>query len=227
MQNEKLKVTQSEENYIKAIYHLTSVEEATVATNTLAAYMDTKPSSVTDMLKKLAEKKLIDYVKYKGAKLSALGKTTALTVIRKHRLWEVFLVKKLNFSWDEVHEVAEQLEHIKSEKLIDGLDKLLDYPKSDPHGDPIPSKNGVLKETKKRLLEDVPIGVQGTCVGVKDSSSTFLKFLDKIKIGLGDTIVVIDKEQFDGSMHIKTNLKSMRVSNQIAANLYIEIEDDL
>jgi len=173
-------VTHSEENYIKSIYHLTHKKGVTVSTNMLAEHMETKPSSATDMLKKLSEKDLVAYKKYQGATLTESGKRVALNVIRKHRLWEVFLVKKLNFTWDEVHEVAEQLEHIKSEKLVDGLDKLLGFPETDPHGDPIPSKQGVIKETKKRLLEDVPHGVEGRCVKQTTKACEYLTKLRRI-----------------------------------------------
>ena len=172
-------MTRSEENYIKTIFHLGSKGSRDVSTNAIAEIMETKPSSVTDMIKRLSEKDLVNYKRYQGVSLTSLGTKTALAIIRKHRLWEVFLVEKLDFSWDEVHEVAEQLEHIKSDKLIDSLDRLLAYPKFDPHGDPIPDKNGSFKERDRKLLSEVPVHTAGLCVGVKDSSATFLKFLDK------------------------------------------------
>jgi DtxR family Mn-dependent transcriptional regulator len=193
-----------------------------ISTNAIAEQMDTKPSSVTDMAKKLAEKGLVDYVKYQGVSLSDFGVKTALSIIRKHRLWEVFLVEKLDFTWDEVHEVAEQLEHIKSEKLIDKIDELLDFPKYDPHGDPIPTKNGEFQERDKQLLSELPVGGQGVCVGVKDSSVPFLKFLDKNKIALGNTIQVVDKEDFDNSLRILMDGNEMRISHQIASNLFVK-----
>src|SRR5690606_2378300 len=139
----------------------------------------TKASSVTDMLKKLSDKQLVNYVKYQGVTLTKEGKKTAAKIIRKHRLWEVLLVEKLDFSWDEVHEVAEQLEHIDSDQLIDRLDKHLNFPKFDPHGDPIPSRDGDFPERKKVLLSSLNTGDSGICVGVKDTSTSFLKFLDK------------------------------------------------
>ncbi|SDM15805.1 metal-dependent transcriptional regulator [Kriegella aquimaris] len=218
-------MTLSEEDYIKAIYHLGKGENTTVTTNAIAKGMDTKPSSVTDMVKKLSDKGLVNYKKYQGVTLTALGENSALSIVRKHRLWEVFLVDKLNFSWDEVHEVAEQLEHIKSEKMIDHLDAYLGFPKIDPHGDPIPSKDGEFKKSIKKLLNEASMGVEGICVGVKDSSVAFLKFLDKNKIALGDTVTVIDKEEFDGSLHIKINGRNMHISNQIASNLYLQISE--
>jgi DtxR family Mn-dependent transcriptional regulator len=187
--------------------------------------METKPSSVTDMAKKLADKGLVNYVKYQGVSLTDSGIKTALSIIRKHRLWEVFLVKKLDFAWDEVHEVAEQLEHIKSEKLIDKIDELLEFPKYDPHGDPIPTKDGKFMERDEQLLSEMPVNTQGVCVGVKDSSAPFLKFLDKNNIALGHTIKVLEKEDFDQSLHIEMQGKELRISHQIAANLYVKKND--
>lgn len=218
-------MTLSEEDYIKAIYHLSKGENIVIATNAIALQMDTKPSSVTDMVQKLSDKEIVNYRKYKGVSLTEAGRLCALSIIRKHRLWEVFLVEKLGFAWDEVHEIAEQLEHIKSEKLIDELDKLLGYPKVDPHGDPIPSKEGEFKKSVKKLLSETPVGSEGVCVGVKDSSAAFLKFLDKNKIALGNTIKIIDKEEFDGSFGIEINSKEMRISDQIASNLFLKLTD--
>lgn len=215
-------MTHSEENYLKTIFHLGRNGKGSVSTNAIAEQMDTKPSSVTDMIKKLSEKALVNYKKYQGVSLTDSGTKTALSIIRKHRLWEVFLVEKLHFTWDEVHEVAEQLEHIKSEKLIDQLDELLDFPKFDPHGDPIPTKNGEFLERKKQLLSQLPISAQGVCVGVKDSSATFLKFLDRNKIALGNLIEITDKEEFDNSLHIKVDGEKMHISHQIASNLYVK-----
>ncbi|MGI9546058.1 MAG: metal-dependent transcriptional regulator [Flavobacteriaceae bacterium] len=215
-------MTQSEENYLKAIFHLNKGGAKSVSTNALAKQMDTKPSSVTDMLRRLAEKNLVNYQKYKGVSLSKEGSSLALSVIRKHRLWEVFLVEKLGFSWDEVHEVAEQLEHIKSEKLIDKLDDLLGSPRFDPHGDPIPAKDGSLPSGKKQLLSTMPLGSQGICVGVKDSSASFLKFLDKNRIALGHHIELLEREEFDNSLFIKVDGRRMHLSHQIASNLYVK-----
>src|SRR5690606_32835286 len=157
-----------------------------------------------------------------GVTLTDKGRKTALSIIRKHRLWEVFLVEKLDFNWDEVHEIAEQLEHIHSEKLIDRLDKLLDFPKFDPHGDPIPSKDGKFMERDKILLSEVPVGENGICVGVKDTSSSFLKFLDKNSIALGKRIEVLEREEFDDSLQIIIDNKKLTISNLIASNLYMK-----
>lgn len=217
-------MTRAEENYIKTIFHLGGNQSQLISTNAIAEQMETKPSSVTDMAKKLADKKLVNYVRYQGVSLTDLGIKTALSIIRKHRLWEVFLVKKLDFTWDEVHEVAEQLEHIKSEKLIDKIDELLDFPKYDPHGDPIPSKSGEFFERDKQQLSELKIGAQGICVGVKDTSAAFLKFLDKNHIALGNEITVIEKEAFDDSLLIKIGQRELQISSQIATNLYVKLE---
>lgn len=215
-------LSQSEENYLKAIYQLQGISKEEISTNAIAEKLQTKASSVTDMIKKLAEKEVLIYKKYQGVLLTNLGKQTAASIIRKHRLWEVFLVEKLNFSWDEVHEVAEQLEHIKSKKLIDEIDSFLGFPKHDPHGDPIPDKNGELPKIKKSLLATFEKMESGICIGVKDSSSDFLQFLDKKEIALGQKITVIDKEPFDESLLISINNKQLSVSNKIANNLYLQ-----
>jgi len=212
----------SEENYLKAIFHLERAYPTGVSTNALADEMSTKASSVTDMIKRLSEKKLVAYKKYQGVKLSSSGRETAVEVIRKHRLWEVFLVNKLGFAWDEVHDVAEQLEHIKSDKLIDELDKFLDFPKRDPHGDPIPDSKGNFAISNKVLLSELNIGQSGICVGVKDSSPEFLQYLDKNNIALGKEISILEKESFDQSMLINLNGKELKISNVISSNLYIK-----
>ncbi|MEH6764098.1 MAG: metal-dependent transcriptional regulator [Aequorivita antarctica] len=217
--------TLAEENYLKAIFHLEHESAGDVSTNAIAESMDTKPSSVTDMIQKLAEKKLLVYKRYKGAQLSDTGRKVAVNVIRKHRLWEVFLVEKLNFHWDEVHEIAEQLEHIQSEELITRLDKFLGSPDFDPHGDPIPDKHGVLKRTEKKLLSEIEKNQQGVCVGVKESSAEFLQYLDKKKISIGTKIKVLGKEFFDGSMIIQIGNDQFFISNKIAENLYVQTQE--
>ena len=214
--------TFSEENYLKAIYHLEIDVDKGVSTNAIAKKLDTKASSVTDMIKKLSEKELIVYKKYQGVTLTSFGKKTAVNIVRKHRLWEVFLVKKLNFSWDEVHDIAEQLEHIKSSKLIQQLDPFLGFPTHDPHGDPIPDKEGNLNVIEKRLLSTLLKNESGICVGVNDSSSDFLKFLDKKGITLGKLITVLEKEDFDDSLLIQIDQKKLSISNKIANNLYLQ-----
>jgi len=214
-------LTFSEENHLKTIFHLSSDPELGVSTNSIADNLNTKASSVTEMLKKLSDKNLIVYKKYHGAQLTEKGRKTALNIIRKHRLWEVFLVDKLNFKWDEVHEIAEQLEHIQSKKLTNELDKFLNFPTKDPHGDPIPNPAGFIKFTPKLKLSDLNIGETGKFIGVKDSSSTFLKYLDKRQISLGCNIKVLHQEEFDQSLHVGLDDTNLTISIKTASNLYI------
>jgi DtxR family Mn-dependent transcriptional regulator len=215
-------MTISEENYLKVIYHLSLVSPKGVNTNAIAGMLDTKASSVTDMLKKLADKDLVAYKKYQGVTLTENGTLTAKMIVRKHRLWEVFLVDKLSFSWDEVHEIAEELEHIKSEKLINKLDSFLNYPAFDPHGDPIPNQKGEITKLQKQLLSEVDLNVAYKCVGVKDSSPEFLQYLDKQQIALGSTFKVIEKESFDDTLLVEINNNKITISNKIASNLYVQ-----
>jgi DtxR family Mn-dependent transcriptional regulator len=216
-------MTFSEENYLKAIYHLAGASNMEVSTNAISEVMETKASSVTDMLKKLADKNVINYIKYQGVSLTESGRLTAIMIIRKHRLWEVFLVDKLQFNWDEVHDIAEQLEHIKSEQLINRLDDFLGNPTEDPHGDPIPDAHGKMLHIDKYLLSELVVGQSGICVGVKDSSVEFLKYLDKHAISLGSKIDIISKESFDLSTKININGLELTISNKIASNLYLKL----
>lgn len=215
-------LTQVEENYIKAIFALYTILNKPVSTNDVAAKIQTKASSVTDMIKKLSEKGLVHYVKYQGVSLTEDGMLVAMQVVRKHRLWEVFLVKYLGFKWDEVHEVAEQLEHVKSEKLIDGIDALLDFPQYDPHGDPIPDKYGNIKNHRNTVLSQLKEGEAGVLVGVKDSSEPFLQYLDNAHIQLGMQIQLLRKEAFDQSVVISINGQEKTLSSLISNNLYIK-----
>lgn len=214
-------MTISEENYLKVIYHLSLVAPKGVSTNAIAGMLETKASSVTDMLKKLADKNLVSYQKYQGVTLTDEGLHKAKMVVRKHRLWEVFLVEKLQFSWDEVHEIAEELEHIQSEPLIDKLDAFLGFPAFDPHGDPIPNAKGIINKVEKELLSEAELNQLYTCVGVKDSSTEFLQYLDKQQIALGSTIKILEKEPFDETLFLEIDGKKLTISNKIATNLYI------
>ncbi|MBU3820764.1 metal-dependent transcriptional regulator [Flavobacteriaceae bacterium XHP0103] len=215
-------VTLSEENYLKAIYHLGKQGMLAVTTNAIAEQMDTKASSVTDMLKKLSDKNLANYVKYQGVSLTEEGRLAAALVVRKHRLWEVFLVEKLQFSWDEVHDIAEQLEHIKSLKLVDELDAFLGCPTHDPHGDPIPDKHGNIGKMNKIFLAQLNPNDHCICIGVSDSSADFLKYLDKHQIALGTSIEIISKETFDESMTIKVNNALLNISKIVSNNIYVK-----
>ncbi|MCC9138623.1 metal-dependent transcriptional regulator [Pontibacter silvestris] len=214
----------TEENYIKAIFKLSVNGTQDVNTNAIAEALDTKAASVTDMLRKLSAKGLVHYVRYKGVSLSEEGKLLALQIIRKHRLWEVFLVDKLKFNWDEVHEVAEELEHITSELLVKRLDEFLGYPKFDPHGDPIPSETGEMNLKKQKLLAEMEINTSGVVLGVNDSQPLFLKFLDKIGISLGATIKVIDKIEFDNSLEINIgNNNTILISSEVSKNIFMSV----
>ena len=211
----------TEENHLKTIFHLSGGDSRSVSTNSIADALNTKAPSVSDMLKKLSVKDLISYKKYQGSSLTENGRKLALNIIRKHRLWEVFLVEKLGFSWSEVHDIAEQLEHVKSKKLIKELDKFLDYPTIDPHGDPIPNPAGFINHRNKFLLCDLKTGEKGKLVGVKDSSSSFLQFLDKRKIALGCTIEILHIEDFDNSVHIGLQDTNITISLKSASNIYV------
>lgn len=216
-------MTLSEENYLKTIYHLTQATQSEVSTNAIAEKMDTKASSVTDMLKKLADKNWIFYKKYQGVSLTQQGLLAAKMIVRKHRLWEFFLVDKLHFAWDEVHDIAEQLEHIKSEQLINKLDDFLGNPTRDPHGDAIPDRQGNIVAIEKVLLSEVAPGQACQCVGVKDSSAAFLKYLDNHKIALGTPIKILSIEEFDLSLKVQINEQTHVISNKIAHHLYVKI----
>lgn len=215
-------ITLTEENYLKAIYHLGKQGSETVNTNAVADAMNTKASSATDMIKKLAEKNYANYKKYQGVSLTEDGIRVAVNIIRKHRLWEVFLVEKLNFSWDQVHDVAEQLEHIKSQKLIDELDIFLGFPTHDPHGDPIPDKDGNFEKMENTSLANAKKGFEYVCVGVNDSSADFLKYLDNNAISLGTRMEIIYIEPFDHSIKIKLDGKELMVSQSVGKNLFLK-----
>ncbi|GGI28551.1 metal-dependent transcriptional regulator [Pedobacter mendelii] len=210
----------TEENYLKVIYHLAE-KTNNVQTNAIAEQIQTKPASVTDMIKKLAEKELVDYIKYQGVTLTDKGRHAAVDIVRKHRLWEVFLVDKLNFKWDEVHDVAEELEHIKSVNLIERLDEFLGFPKSDPHGDPIPDKNGRFTKTQFIKLIELKIGDSGTITGVSQHSSAFLKHLEKLGLTLGKQIKISDVTDFDGSVEILIEEKQINISREVAKHILI------
>ncbi len=216
--------TQSEENYLKAIFQLQRETDAGVSTSSLSDLLKTKAASVTEMIKRLADKKLVDYQKYYGVQLTDLGKNHALAVVRKHRLWESFLVERLNFNWDEVHEVAEQLEHIKSNKLVEELDRFLGRPAYDPHGDPIPDAKGNLPTVPRKRLSQLRRGDRGACKGFNDASSSFLQYLAKQDIGLDTPIEVLHVEKFDESMTVKIDQKEVHLSKMATDNIYIETE---
>jgi len=212
----------TEENYLKAIYHLSEANLLAVSTNQIAEMTNTKAASVTDMLKKLAEKKLIHYIRYQGVTLTNSGLTAAVNIIRKHRLWEVFLVEKLGFKWDEVHDIAEELEHINSEALINRLDDFLGNPVADPHGDPIPDKSGKIKQKKLVKITDMQAGESGTVSGVSQHSSLFLKLLDKLGLTLGTGVKILELNEYDGSIMLSIDRsKEQTISRDVAKNILV------
>ena len=214
--------TSSEEDYLKAIYALSNNSDG-ASTNALANHLNMKASSITDMLKKLSDKGWVHYEKYKGASLNIDGKAIALSIVRKHRLWETFLVNKLNFKWDEVHEIAEQLEHIKSNELVDRLDDFLGNPKFDPHGDPIPNKDHEITDSRKRsYLSEVKINREVIIIGVKDSSAQLLQYLEKENMVLGKHISVLEIHDFDKSLRIAINGKELNISERVAQNVLVQ-----
>ncbi len=212
----------TEENYLKAIYHLSNAGQSEVSTNSLADAMNTKPATASDMIKRLSRKNIISYQKYKGVNVSGSGQDLALKIIRKHRLWEVFLVDKLKFNWDEVHEIAEQLEHIKSPLLVERLDEFLGHPTVDPHGDPIPDKDGNFKVGPTVSLSEMNANETGALVKVGSDDPRLLQFLDKLNIRLGTKLKVESKEEFDGSMQVRIEeVQSTFLSEQISQFLLI------
>ena len=212
----------TEENYLKAIYHLSTGNNSVVSTNQITEITNTKAASVTDMLKKLAEKKLINYIKYQGVTLTEAGKNAAVNIVRKHRLWEVFLVEKLGFKWDEVHDIAEELEHINSESLINRLDDFLGNPVADPHGDPIPDRSGTIHQKKLVRISDMQQDQNGTISGVSEHSSVFLKLLEKMGLTLGTKIRVSELIEFDGSIILIVNDHADRtISREVAKNILV------
>ena len=220
-----MKYSSSAENHIKAIFHLQKQDQS-VTTNELAATLQTRPASVTDMLKKLKRQKLLNYEKYKGFRLSAEGKRVALQIIRKHRLWEYFLVEKLKFGWDEVHEIAEELEHISSRKLIDRLDEYLEFPKTDPHGDPIPDSSGHYTPMRQVTLSDLPVKKWSNVTGIRDQSPEMLDLLRHQNIHLGTKVYVKKVFAFDRSLEIKLNDdESLNLSAAVAQNILVQYEE--
>ena len=216
-----LNYSTSEENYIKAIYHLQKVD-GMVTTNELAAELESKPASITDMMKKLKAKKLLNYQPYQGFRLTADGTKVALGIIRRHRLWEFFLAEKLKFTWDEVHEVAEDLEHVSNKKLIDKLDEYLGFPRVDPHGDPIPDANGKIEISKKICITELAVNTVSTVASVSDHSSEILELLEHKKIAIGTKVEVKKKFEFDNSLEIKINRQPViTISEQLAKNIFV------
>ena len=215
-------ITLAEENYLKAILSISLSKKGRVSTNAIADEINTSAASVSDMLKKLQEKKLIKYQKYKGLELSKKGYNLAISIIRKHRLWETFLVNKLAFNWSEVHDIAEQLEHIKSTELINKLDAYLNYPKFDPHGEPIPTQTGRIPTSNTTLLNKLKIGNIGTVMGVTLDEKPFLDYLTQLNISIGTKIKLLEKIGFDQSLNIRIENQTFHISKNVAEHLLIK-----
>ena len=213
--------TYSEENYLKTIYHLQS-EGGIVTTNALAAELKAKPASITDMMKKLDSKKLLHYKPYYGFSLSAEGKKIAVNIVRRHRLWEFFLSEKLKFDWNEVHELAEELEHVSSKRLIDKLDEYLGFPQFDPHGDPIPDNRGKIKKEKQTPLHLWPLNQTATVCQVRQQSHQMLQLLHHKNISIGTKLEVKKYFQYDESLEIKIKNNTITISEQLAKNIYVK-----
>jgi DtxR family Mn-dependent transcriptional regulator len=218
-----MKLSISEENYIKAVYHLQALHQQ-VSSTMLAEAVQTKAASVTDMLKKLHAKKIVDYQRYKNFTLTETGNKMALEIIRKHRLWEFFLVNKLGFQWDQVHDIAEELEHITSKELVTKLDNYLDYPSFDPHGDQIPNSKGKMTELKQSSLVEIPLRKTATVSYIKDQSSSMLDLLKHYQIRIGTRLKLVKRFDFDGSVEIRIDkLPDAVLSSVVAQNIYCVI----
>ena len=215
-------ITLAEEDYLKAIWAISLNTNEKASTNAIADEISTSAASVSDMLRKLQEKELIKYEKYKGVELSEKGTNLATSIIRKHRLWETFLVNKLDFNWGEVHDVAEQLEHIKSVELVDRLDSFLGFPKFDPHGEPIPTKGGKIPTTNTIPLNELQAGTKGKVMGVTLDEKSFLDYLTKLNISIGTKIELLEKISFDQSLSIKIENTNQHISNDVAKHLLIK-----
>ncbi len=216
-----MKFSVSEENYIKSIYKLQTKTEK-VNTNSLANHLNTKAASVTDMLKKLKSKKILEYKRYYGFRLNETGNKEALKIIRRHRLWEFFLVSKLGMEWDKVHVIAEELEHVSSTELVKRLDEYLGRPKLDPHGDPIPDEKGEMPELKQVALSNFPYKKNGVVSSVGNQTNEMMKMLDYYGIGIGSHIKVLKTFDFDGSLQVKISKQSAcTISSHFAQNIFV------
>jgi DtxR family Mn-dependent transcriptional regulator len=214
----------AEENYLKAVFKLESEIKGPVPTGALAHSFGIQAPSVTDMVKKLAEKKLLRYEKSKGVRLTDKGKKIAVTVVRKHRIWETFLVQTLEFRWDEVHPLAEQLEHVHSEELIDRLDNFLGHPKFDPHGDPIPDRNGNIQATGAIPLKQGETGNTYKLIGIREDSNELLQYLNRQEIGLGSVLQIQDRETFDQSLRVMVNTEKTCFISAVVAGALLVVE---
>lgn len=213
----------SEENYLKTLYKLENGPVKKVNNIALSKALGLNPATVLEMVRKMNTRKLVDLLPDKSIQLTEKGHKRALQIIRKHRLWEVFLVDKLNYKWNEVHDLAEQLEHIESDDLVKRLEAFLGFPSVDPHGDPIPDESGKVKKLKTQPLTSAPLKKKVSVVGLGNSSNDFLNYLDKIGIAIGDTLEVLEVEPFDGSMTLLLKKNSITISQEAAGNILVKL----
>ena len=213
----------SEENYLKTLFKLESKQEKKVNNVALSKALDLNPATVLEMVRKMSERNLVEVLGDKTIRLTEKGKKKALQIIRRHRLWEVFLVERLDYKWNEVHDLAEQLEHVESDDLVKRLEIFLGSPSVDPHGDPIPDENGKMKKIKTQALAEAPLKKKLTIVALGNSSDEFLKYLDKIGLAIGDTLVISDIEDFDKSVTIMHKKKLLTLSREVASSLLVTV----
>lgn len=215
--------TKAEENYLKAIFKIAERDGKSASTNAIAAEIQTSAASVTDMIKRLAEKGLVNYARYRGVTLSETGKNLATNLVRKHRLWESFLVNKLGFNWSEVHDIAEELEHIKSDALIDKLDSYLGHPKFDPHGDPIPSRDGKFTLRTQVAISELEKLQKGEVVAVRENNDAFLRHLEELGLIIGQVIDIVDSYPYDASVRVRLGESEFTISEKVAKNVYVRV----
>jgi DtxR family Mn-dependent transcriptional regulator len=216
--------TISKENYLKAIYNYKNSEGETATTSNLAKDLEVSNAAISDMAKKLSDSGLITYEKYKGMELTSKGERIALNVIRRHRLWELFLMKVLELNWSDIHDEAERLEHHTSESLIDKIDEYLNYPEFDPHGHPIPKKNGMFpKSPKIILLSNAELNRNYIFVRVNDRKSELISFLTNLGITLNTNLTVLEKFNFDESIVVRINDRKISLSKKVSENMYVQL----
>lgn len=216
-------LSHTEENYLKAIFKISERDGESVGNNAISTEMQTSAASVTDMIGRLSKKGLVNYQKHRGVSLTPDGRKVATHLVRKHRLWEAFLVEKLGFTWDEVHDIAEQLEHIRSLVLVERLDEFLGRPQFDPHGDPIPDADGNFAVRKQIQLAELEVGDQGVVVGVQDHASSFLQYLDRIDLGLGTRVKMLEHFEYDESVRIgRSSKEELVLSKKVSQNLFVQ-----
>ena len=211
-----------EENYLKALFKLSNIEDKKLNNITLSKYMELNPATVLEMVRKMADRGLVQILPDKTLELTGKGQKRALQIIRKHRLWEVFLVEKLKFKWNEVHNLAEQLEHIESDELIDRLENYLSFPHSDPHGDPIPDKNGKVRSNEVIPLFQAVPGTGYTICRYKEANDDFLFYADQLQLVPGTKLKLLELQPYDQSCKIEIGNRQVQLSEKAARNILVK-----